>query len=209
MTCRLCESTDCSFFISDKKRDYILCNRCKLIFVPEKDLVTISTEKKRYTLHNNTIDNKEYVKYLKEFTREIERIPVSNPKVLDFGSGQEKVLTHILQERGYDCYAYDPLYGIGLELLHEVFDIVILCEVAEHLRDFRKELGLIKKLLSRKGYVILRTELYQDRDTFTKWWYTKDITHINYFSMYTMEKLAKLISKNIFYTNSKNVVILE
>lgn len=159
-------------------------------------------------MHNNIIENKEYVEYMKGFIGELERIPISSPKVLDFGSGQGKVLTHILQDRGYDCYAYDPLYEIGFENLHEVFDIVILCEVVEHLRDLGKELGLIKKILSQKGYVILRTELYNDRDTFIEWWYTKDMTHINFFSMYTMGKLADLIGKKVFYTNSKNIVIL-
>jgi len=207
MNCRLCESTDCSFFISDKKRDFILCNTCALLFVPEKDLVTIHSEKERYALHNNTADNEVYVTYLKEFTREIERVPVSNPRVLDFGSGQDKVLTHILRESGYNCYAYDPLYEIGREHLSEKFDVIILCEVVEHLRDIRKELGLIRKLLKQKGYGIIRTELYEDRDMFADWWYVKDITHINFFSLYTMEKLADLIGKGIFYTNRKNVVI--
>ena len=208
MTCRLCQSNDCSFFVSDIKRDYLLCNNCKLIFVPDKDVVSVDIEKERYRLHNNTIEDIEYVAYLKEFTRELQRIPISNPKVLDFGSGQDRVLTHILQENGYDCYAYDPLYKLGKEHLNKEFDIIILCEVVEHLRDFRKELGLIKEILSQKGCVVIRTELYQDRDTFVDWWYTKDITHINFFSKYTMEKLAKLFRKNIFYTNSKNVVII-
>lgn len=208
MNCRLCESTDCSFFISDKKRDFILCNTCALLFVPEKDLVTIHSEKERYALHNNTADNEVYVTYLKEFTREIKRVPVSNPRVLDFGSGQDKVLTHVLRESGYNCYAYDPLYGIGIEHLNDKFDIIILCEVVEHLRDLRKEMNVIKKILRPHGYVIIRTELYKNRGAFIDWWYTKDITHINFFSLYTIEKLAGLIGKRVFYTNSKNVVII-
>ena len=209
MNCRLCESTDCSFFISDNKRDYLLCNNCKLIFVPDKDVVSDAMEKERYRLHTNTIENKEYVAYLKEFTRELQRIRISNPKVLDFGSGLDKVLTHVLQESGYDCYAYDPLYKIGMEHLNKEFDIIILCEVVEHLRDLWKEMNLVKKILRPHGYVIIRTETYQDRDTFIDWWYTKDITHINFFSLYTIKKMADLIGKGIFYTNSKNVFILE
>jgi 2-polyprenyl-3-methyl-5-hydroxy-6-metoxy-1,4-benzoquinol methylase len=179
-----------------------------LIFVPDEDAVSVDMEKERYRFHNNTAENKEYVAYLKEFTRELTRMPISNPEVLDFGSGQERVLTQVLQQSGYDCYAYDPLYEIGMEHLNKKFDIIIFCEVVEHLRDLRKEMNLIKKILHPQGYVIIRMEICQGRDAFIDWWYTKDKTHINFFSMYTMKKLADLIGKSIFYTDGKNVIIL-
>ena len=208
MKCRLCKSTDSSFFISDKKRDYIICNTCKLIFVPDKDLVSKSKEKERYSLHDNAIDDREYMEYLQGFAKDLERIPLSDPKILDFGCGREAALTFILQEKGYRCCAYDPLYNRDLDTSEKAYDIVVLCEVIEHLRDIQKELELVEKILDSDGYILFRTEFYHKKGEFPDWWYTKDITHINFFSLYTMETLAGLMGKKIFYTNGKNVVIL-
>ena len=208
MKCRLCKSSDCSFFISDKKRDYIICNTCKLIFVPDKDFVSKCKEKERYSLHDNAIDDREYMEYLQGFAKELERIPLSDPDILDFGCGREAALTFILQEKGCKCRGYDPLYNRGLDISEKKYDIAILCEVIEHLKDIQKELELVMKILSSKGYSLIRTELYHQKENFHDWWYTKDLTHVNFLSLYTMEKLAVLMGKKIFYTNGKNVVIL-
>jgi len=209
MKCPICESESGVLFCSDNKRDYFRCNVCRLIYVSQKDFISPAEEKERYNFHNNTLDNKDYVTYLRSVVDELRRIPVTNPVVLDFGSGEHSVLTCILQEQGIACTAYDPLHALSPSLPERNFDIVILCEVIEHLRDIQREAALINKVLKPEGYILIRTELYSEQDDFVNWWYTKDCTHINFYSLPAIQNLSKLLGKKIFYTNEKNVVILK
>ncbi len=209
MKCRLCQSESCSPFCSDKSRSYIRCNDCQLIFVPPEAFITADEEKKRYALHDNTPDNIEYVHYLKNVAEELHRIPLTSPKVLDYGSGPEKVLTDILLKKGVDCTAFDPLYDIVFEIENNIFDIVILCEVVEHMRDIRKEAALIKTILKPQGYVMIRTELFREGVDFVNWWYLRDPTHINFFSKASMQRFGEKLGRKIFYSNDKNIFILK
>ena len=208
MKCPLCESQYNVLFSSDNKRDYFHCMDCRLIFVPQKDFISLEEEKERYRLHNNTLDNQDYVTYLRSVADELRRIPVINPVVLDFGSGEQSVLSVILQELGIDCTAYDPLYALTPSLPEQNFDIVILCEVIEHVRDIQKEVAFIKRVLKPEGYIVIRTELYREQEDFKQWWYTKDSTHVNFFSVPAIQKLSMLLRKKVYYTNEKNVVIM-
>ncbi len=209
MKCRLCQSDSCSLFCSDKTRNYFRCNKCQLIFVPPDAFITAEKEKKRYALHDNTPDNDDYVQYLQNMAEELHRIPFTSPKVLDYGCGAEKVLTDILLSKGVDCTAYDPLYDITFKIENNIFDIVILCEVVEHLRDIRKEVAIIKTILKPQGYVLIRTELFGEGVDFVNWWYVQDPTHNNFFSLPSMHQFGELLGRKIFYSNDKNIFILK
>jgi SAM-dependent methyltransferase len=138
---------------------------------------------------------------------EILHIPLVNPRILDYGSGSGRVLTRIFEEQGYPCRAYDPLYGIGDETAENRYDCIFLCEVIEHLRDLLQVVRHIDRLLKDTGYLVIRTELYQSADVFNTWWYIQDKTHINFFSMKTMAEFGRVIRREIFFTNNKNLII--
>jgi hypothetical protein len=179
-----------------------------LIFVPFHEHLSPAEEKERYSHHHNQVDNNEYVRYLTEVSGEIDRIPVGDPLVLDFGSGYDYVLTRILREKGVRCEAYDPLYGLGAEALSGSYDIVILCETIEHLRDLRSEMLLCKRLCKSGGYILIKTRLYTTKDAFPSWWYAVDETHINFFNEHAIGYLASMIDKKIVYSNNKDLVIM-
>jgi Methyltransferase domain len=193
---------------SNRTRTFHFCPVCELIFVPSAEWLSPEEEKLRYANHENSADNSEYVRYLTGISREIDRIPTPHPKILDFGSGPEYVLTRVLRKRGFACEPYDPVYDLGEEQLSSQFDIVIICETIEHVRDIQKELLLLQRVCNPRGYIFIHTELYPRKEDFLHWWYALDPTHINFFSDNALVTLARLLKRGIFYSNNKNEVIL-
>ncbi len=193
---------------SNRTRTFYFCPVCELIFVPSAEWLSPEEEKLRYANHENSAHNSEYVRYLTGISREIDRIPTPHPKILDFGSGPEYVLTRVLRKRGFDCEPYDPVYDLGEEQLSSQFDIVIICETIEHVRDIQKELLLLQRVCNPRGYIFIHTELYPRKEDFLHWWYALDPTHINFFSDNALVTLARLLKRSIFHTNNKNEVIL-
>lgn len=195
MKCKLCKNDSAEPLINNSKRTYLHCINCGLIFVPEEYWIDNEEEKKRYLLHNNSRKNLGYVKYLNQIVDIVKNIKQENKNILDFGSGKEAVLTDLLVDQGFECSAYDPLFGINLKNQNQQYDIVILCEVIEHLRDVLKELNFINSLLKKNGVLIIRTQLYPSIDTIENWWYTQDKTHINFFSKKSIDTAAQLLRR--------------
>jgi hypothetical protein len=194
MYCRLCNSANSKKFFSDDRRAYYHCEACGLLFVPVSGHISREEEKQRYALHDNSAQNEGYVKYLNEIVSIVCARCCHSDRILDYGSGKNGVLTRLLREKGYACTAFDPLYRIGKDALTKSYDMIILCEVIEHIRDIGKELLNIKKALRRlAGKVIIRTQLYPSLDEFAGWWYKNDITHINFFGNATINRLACML----------------
>lgn len=205
--CVLCSSSGCAVYCEDNIRTYFRCPACGLVFVPKEFHLDLEEEKRRYGKHTNYKNNKDYVEYLSTVADQALALPVQSPRVLDFGSGPEQVLADILTRRGVKCASHDPLYGIFADMGGEKFDIIVACEVFEHLRDIQKEIRLISRLLKPDGLVYVHTQLYDDVKDFPSWWYIKDLTHINFFCEKTMQTMADMMGKKIYSANKKDTVI--
>lgn len=193
MNCKLCCSSNVIPLGSNETRHFLYCPVCELIFVPSDEWLSPEEEKTRYANHENGADNPDYVRYLTDISHETDRIPVASPMILDFGSGPEYVLTKVLRKRGFDCVPYDPVYGLGEENLTSQFDIIIICESIEHVRDIQKELILLQRVCKPQGYIVIHTEMYPRREDFLNWWYAMDPTHINFFNDEAIEALSVLL----------------
>jgi 2-polyprenyl-3-methyl-5-hydroxy-6-metoxy-1,4-benzoquinol methylase len=139
---------------------------------------------------------------------EVQKLCVPGSGVLDFGSGEEAALCQLLSKKGINCYAYDPLFCKNLQDNGSGFDIIILCEVIEHIRDIRAELELINKHLSEDGKVILRTQTCGDITKFAGWWYAQDLTHINFFNQKSLKAAAGLLNKRLCRTEHSDIFVL-
>jgi ubiquinone/menaquinone biosynthesis C-methylase UbiE len=185
------------------------CPVCDLVFVPVSGHVSAEAEHERYALHTNTLQDPGYVAYLGRMADVVAALPVENPRVLDFGSGTNAVLTSLLRSRGYDCTAYDPLYGMGSEALGRTFDIVVICEVIEHVRDLPADIALLKQLIAPQGHLVVHTKLRPaDPAQLGTWWYTRDPTHINFFSVRSLEWLAEALGMRIVQCDGKDVAVI-
>ena len=208
MNCNLCRSNDVRCVATKGKRSFYFCPQCQLVSVPASQHLSLSEEKERYAHHENFADNPDYVRYLTEISHEIERIPVKRPSILDFGSGHEYVLTRVLREKGFCCAPYDPLYNLGLENLAVKYDIVVLCETIEHLRDLQAEIKLINRLCKHEGYVLIRTRFYPDKNAMATWWYTLDETHVNFFNDRSLEYVAGMLGRKVLFSDNERTVII-
>ncbi|MBD3393900.1 MAG: methyltransferase domain-containing protein [Chitinivibrionales bacterium] len=208
MECVLCASPEVTPIASDGARRYMQCCGCGLVFVPREECPGPEEQRARYELHDNALDNDEYMSYLGEVAGELSRIPLEHPSVLDFGSGPQQALAHVLEEKGIACASYDPLYSIGADALDRMYDVVVACESVEHLHDLAGDIRRIKRLLNPGGHVLVRTELYNEHTDFETWWYAKDPTHINFFRLTTILRLAERLDKGLFYTDARSIAIL-
>jgi hypothetical protein len=198
MICKLCDFDGCQFYCLINKRNFFLCPGCQLIFVPDDEWISVDDEKKRYLNHHNTIDNIGYVKFLEEIAAVVSDNVKIPSRIIDFGSGQSAVLTQILRRNGYGCVPYDPNFDLKLDESGPIYDSIILCEVIEHLRDINSDLAFIKGLLKKTGSILVRTKLYpENKESFTKWWYNKDLTHINFFNLATLNFIAGKMDRTL------------
>ena len=72
--CRICSNSDL-LLINDIKseKSYIYCNNCEFISLSQNHIVSKFDEINRYKLHNNTFNNKGYIKYLNDFISNIKK----------------------------------------------------------------------------------------------------------------------------------------
>jgi 2-polyprenyl-3-methyl-5-hydroxy-6-metoxy-1,4-benzoquinol methylase len=192
--------------------------------------LSVAEELSRYALHDNTISNQGYVDFLSETVDVVldvvsgmaqGRMSMSDPReqlirLLDFGCGSEAILCRLLLRRGMgiDCYPYDPLYEELRQLSDAVdkYDVIVVCEVVEHLRDIAGELRLIGGILRDGGAIILRTRLYEDsgvdKSEFHKWWYAQDPTHINFFNRKSLSVFASAVNRRLEDTGRSDIFVL-
>ena len=205
--CRLCLTAASVPAGRNKHREFVYCPNCGLVSVPRTFWLCEDEERARYAHHNNATSNKGYVKFLGQVADVVAGLAMDQARVLDFGSGENAVLADILRRRGFDCTAYDPLYGQGQAALLSRYDIVILCEVIEHLRDLRGEIQSIKECLGSGGRVIVRTQCYPSVDAVASWWYARDATHLNLFAERTLEFAAGLFGLRCQRTSEPDIFV--
>jgi 2-polyprenyl-3-methyl-5-hydroxy-6-metoxy-1,4-benzoquinol methylase len=205
--CRLCLAERCEPAGASQGRALFHCNGCGLVFVPEAHWLSVDDERARYAHHDNTAANAGYVKWLGQVANVVAGLAAPGARVLDFGSGENAILTGLLREHGYDCTAYDPLYGMGVESMSGRHDVIVLCEVIEHLRDLRQEIVRLADRLQPAGAVVVRTQCYPSVAELATWWYARDATHINFFAPRTLELAASLCGLRSFPTAAADIFV--
>jgi SAM-dependent methyltransferase len=178
-----------------------------LVFVPSEFWLSEDDERARYAHHDNSPAHEGYVKVLGQVGQVVEGLGVGQAHVLDFGSGDNAVLADILRQRGFDCEAYDPLYGKGQAALGSRYDVVVVCEVIEHLRDLRDEIKTLRDCLSPGGRVVVRTQCYLSVADVATWWYARDATHLNFFAERTLSFAADLCGLRCQRTNEPDIFV--
>lgn len=208
--CPLCFHTrSVLIFEGDKRsgqREFYNCLYCDLVYTPKKYLPECNTEKIRYEEHNNDIADYRYRKFLSKLTNEIKPFINKKMKGLDYGSGPQPALAEMMREEGYDVKTYDPFFHPDTNILSLQFDFITCTEVVEHFHNPKAEFDKLFKMLKTNGVLGIMTEIPDDWKDFDKWYYKNDITHVVFYSMKTMEYIAKQYKHNCFSTR-KNVVI--
>lgn len=201
--CRLCDSLETYTFLQ-KKRTYVRCRNCDLIFVPTEELLPLQSELDRYSLHDNSFTNKGYHRYLSNIASHL--LTYSWSRAIDYGSGEEAVLTRILQESGKECVPHDPAYNLHVPSGYTA-DCIIFCESIEHLYDLKKAISEILRWTSKDSLIYIKTGLHDSVKDFSHWWYISDPTHVTLFSTKTMDFFAKKINGTTVFMENDIAVI--
>jgi len=189
---------------------FFRCGNCHSVHVPHRFHLTEEQELERYALHENNSSDSGYRSYLSGVISSIEKLTgdISAMRVLDYGSGENAVMTRILLDRNISAVAYDPNY-YPLSSVDGAFDLIIACESSEHFRNPREEFQRILTHLKPGGYLYCRTELLDSTPYFSAWYYKNDPTHIFFYSKDTFLYLAEQFGLELIHCNGKNSILLK
>jgi hypothetical protein len=188
--CPLCSASEAASFHQDKRREYLRCSVCRLIFVPESFHLPEADERAVYDLHQNSPDDHAYRAFLNRLSEPVATRLNPRSRGLDFGSGPGPTLSVMFEELGHMMAIYDPFYAPDTSVLATQYDFVTASEVVEHFRNPTDDLHRLWSCVKPGGILGIMTKLALNRAAFERWHYTHDQTHVSFFSRETFEWLA-------------------
>lgn len=176
---------------ADRKRTFLRCDRCGLVFVPPSQFLAPDDEKKRYDLHRNSPDDEGYRRFLRRMFLHLRPRLEEGSSGLDFGSGTGQVLAGMFRHAGYSMATYDRFYDRYGAVLEQHYDFITATEVVEHLREPAAELDRLWACLTPGGHLGIMTRPAVGSAAFAGWHYKNDLTHICFYSPQTFRWLAE------------------
>jgi SAM-dependent methyltransferase len=190
-SCPLCTGARIDEFSRDKRRTFLQCGACGLVFVLPSQFLSKENEKHRYDLHQNSPEDAGYREHLKRLLIPLLSCLSPGSRGLDFGSGPSPTLSLLFEEAGYTMTIFDYFYEPDRAPLEKQYDFITATEVVEHLHNPGKELERLWACLKQGGRLGIMTKPVVDRDAFSRWHYKNDLTHVCFFSRKTFNRLAE------------------
>ncbi|MFZ2197318.1 MAG: class I SAM-dependent methyltransferase [Thermodesulfovibrionales bacterium] len=177
-------------FFHDKRRDFMRCHVCSLVFVPPWQFVSAEAEKRRYDLHRNSPEDQGYRSFLNRIFVPMQKCLTPGSCGLDFGSGPQPTLSVMFEEAGHCMTIFDYFYENVPSVFEKQYDFITATEVVEHLHCPGEELDKLWTCLKQGGRLGIMTKLAPDQREFSYWHYKNDATHVCFFSQTTFQWLA-------------------
>ncbi len=205
--CRLCWSWNLNKFLA-REQVYYFCRNCELIFIDTEFFPSKKEEKRVYDRHENTLANQGYVNRFENFIDKIELKSKDIDTILDWWSWPNPVLAYILREYWYDVDIYDPYYAKHKVYKDKKYDIITSTEVFEHFENPLETIKLIYGLIKDDGWLAIMTNMHDaDLDKFQDWRYTRDDTHIAFYSLSTFQYVASKFDMDIEYRDDEIILL--
>ena len=189
--CPLCEGQIVEPFHEDRRREYMRCSRCALVFVPPHFYLDRSAERAEYDLHRNDLGDPGYRAFLSRLALPLLACLAPGSSGLDFGCGPGPALAAMLREAGHEVSLYDIFYQADADVFDRTYDFVCATEVVEHLHQPGSEFARLWSLLAPTGVLAIMTKLVRDAEAFAGWHYKNDPTHVCFFSEQTWHWWAR------------------
>lgn len=206
--CPLCLSQQVHHYHQDKKRRYLQCGQCDLVYVESAFLPAPEQEKAEYDLHENGFEDQGYRQFLSRACTPITDCLGPPANGLDFGCGPAPVLADMLTQASFSVRWYDPIYADDKTVLKGNYDFITCTEAIEHFHRPVEELTLLTSLLKPGGLLVVMTKRVESPDKFANWHYKNDMTHVSFFSATTFDYIGREYGFS-FTLCSKDVVLLK
>lgn len=196
-------------WLSGKK--YGDCPECGYLQIDETLLPGPGAERERYLLHDNDPGEPRYRAYLERFV-ETAIAPFLSPgeRILDFGSGPVPALGTILRGYGYSVRCWDPFFAPEPGWEDELWDAIVLHEVAEHLHSPAATFRTIAGRVREGGFIAARTRFRpEDPTSLESWWYLGDSTHVGFFAPRSFAALAEALDFSLSLCLRPDIVVLK
>lgn len=210
MDCHICNQTTKTFHHEKTDITYYHCKRCEYIFKSPEHYQNFDKQKERYNLHENNKEDPGYKAYFKRFL-DFTLPHIKNTKnALDFGCGKTSLLATLLEVEGIGCDYFDPIYHPDSLYKNKKYDLIVSTEVFEHLHNPKEVFSSLLNILDNGGYLAIQTEFHSNEvESFKKWWYHQDPTHIVFFRAQTFKVLCEQNGCRYIKDNNKNIVLIQ
>ena len=206
--CPLCYSDSFHPEIEGPKgRLFHLCENCKLVFEEKSNRPNRDEEKDRYLEHNNSIHQKGYVKHLNQAIKPALKYLEPDFHGLDYGCGPTPTLNKLLEQEGFACVFYDPIFFPEYPL--GTYNFIFATECFEHFFRPAHELQKLRDLLKSGGILVVMTQLWKNQNRFKSWRYAYDPTHVVFYHEQTFRFIAAHFGFEILKIEKNRVVIMQ
>jgi 2-polyprenyl-3-methyl-5-hydroxy-6-metoxy-1,4-benzoquinol methylase len=214
MECIICGSITNDILIEVKGEKIYECKNCQLS-ITEKKASPVKKEELPYNINEYKKDEKRYRDRLTHIISHIKRHKQAGA-VLDIGGGFG-LLSSMLIDQGYHADTLEPYLGADyvknnekahlikqdidsyLNFTDKTYDIIIMLDVLEHIKDPKTVLTKIKSRLNKDGILVLQMPNYKSVMAAIcadwSWWMIED--HLFHFSP---QSLHLLLNKTGFST---------
>ena len=209
MLCKICKSpTNKTTTLSNGKL-FHHCENCFFSFVDDKFLPDADSEKARYDLHQNSIEEEGYVQIFQNFIKEcISPFVNQDAQLLDYGCGPDAVLAELIKRDGFEnIETYDPFYDE--KKLDKKYDLICSTEVFEHFHQPLIEIEKILELLKHNGFLAIMTRFNPGIDAFKSWFYKNDFTHVSFYAQESFAYLCQNYKLEQKFSNKVNTICLQ
>ena len=207
MNCPLCNCLTEKSFVANGK-NYYRCDNCGLVYMDENDRLCADDEKKRYSFHQNSIDDDGYVSFLGRVIEPTMKYLSAGAKGLDYGCGPNPVLAQIIKGKGFECDFYDPYFFPQCNFSAK-YDFIFATECFEHFFNPSHELDKICTLLNNNGILGIMTEFLPQNTDFTDWYYKNDPTHVCFYNEKSIGYICSKYNFKELYNDKHRVIILK
>jgi SAM-dependent methyltransferase len=207
-SCRLCGSEPLEKLdIIFKKRLYYLCNCCNLIQADEDTFPSAKDEKERYEMHQNSHTDMGYLNFLQQVIDPIMPYISADLKILDYGCGPNPVLAELLNDKGFICDIYDPLFYSDFP--NDTYDIIFSTECFEHFFHPIIDINKIISLLNSGGLLAIMTDTWHSIAQFKSWYYIRDLTHVSFYHEETIKYITNHFDFSIVHSDGERIFIIK
>lgn len=202
MDCIICQKPTDSLKHPNLFTKYHICTHCGFISKDKEFHLSASDEFSLYELHENSIEDENYVEFFEQFLQyAVFPFAEANKEALDFGSGPLPVLAQLMErDYGYKYTIYDKFYAPDTNYKNKKYDLITSTEVMEHIANPLPVFNELRNLLTDDGILAIMTLFATDN--FFGWHYLRDKTHVSIFTPKAMEIIGNKVGLEIIYCDN-------